>query len=431
MVGSYLPDCNECVMGRCRRCINVVRLGRKHDVHQCADNDRIEEPAFVNSSKRIKRHIGKVEEHKCLWMRGTVPRELLIDSEGPEIHEARIWESMNFVETSNRSGISYSDGTGGQADIVAAIRPVAFGLATFDVIYERRKLRATNISIIGGETPGGQTLPRAELFGAIILMTRVHNNVCARLGTDAAYVTEGARNRAILERGADGDLLGLFFQRLDLRQNDLQIQKVASHLERAGLHAVMGGYAELVDIIGNALADEAAERAVALLRPKQKAINAAKQTDQLANAICTRIGFIQARLCDLFGNAHIHEAPRCKEEEPLTDKAVIDKMVEDMRATGHVLERRLRGHNGNELKLHTMHDPSKSREGNRKAAVDEIRSKSGLFCVNAISVADKRISANVQSNMCLQRSLIKSSESNGNARSSTRNLHTINFLITY
>ena len=143
----------------------------------------------------------------------------------------------------------------------------------------------------------------------------------------------------------------------------------------------MGGYAELVDIIGNALADEAAELAVALIRPEQKGSTKAKQTDQLAKAICTRIGFIQARLWDLFGSAPIHEAPSCKDEEPMTDKAAIDKMVEDMRAKGHVLERRLRGRKGKELKLHTTHDPNKSREENRKAAVEEIRGQAGLYCV--------------------------------------------------
>ena len=65
----------------------------------------------------------------------------------------------------------------------------------------------------------------------------------------------------------------------------------------------------------------------------------------------------------------------------MTDKAALDNMVEDMRAKGHVLERRLRGCKGKELKLHTMHDPNKSREENRKAAVEEIRSQAGLYCV--------------------------------------------------
>ena len=110
MVGSYRFDCKEGVVGRCKRCTKVVRLGRKHDFYHCADNDLIDEPAFIKASKRIKRHVEKFDEHQCLWMRGMVPRELLKDFEGPEIHEARIWESTNFGETINRSGIGYAKG---------------------------------------------------------------------------------------------------------------------------------------------------------------------------------------------------------------------------------------------------------------------------------------------------------------------------------
>ena len=45
--------------------------------------------------------------------------------------------------------------------------------------------------------------------------------------------------------------------------------------------------------------------------------------------------------------------------------------------------------------------------------------------------ADKNVSANGQSNVCLRRSLTKSSESNGNARSNKRNLHSNHSLTTY
>ena len=44
LVGSYRPDGKEGTIGRCRRCTKVVRLGRRHDFYECADNERIEEP---------------------------------------------------------------------------------------------------------------------------------------------------------------------------------------------------------------------------------------------------------------------------------------------------------------------------------------------------------------------------------------------------
>ena len=59
---------------------------------------------------------------------------------------------------------------------------------------------------------------------------------------------------------------------MDLMTADVHMEKVASHIEGQAVDAVQWGYAELVDIIGNALADEAAELAVALIRPDQETI---------------------------------------------------------------------------------------------------------------------------------------------------------------
>ena len=60
---------------------------------------------------------------------------------GPTIIDARVWESEHFVATINRSGLGYSDGTGGQADIVTTLRPSAFGIATFLFLSSRKKIK--------------------------------------------------------------------------------------------------------------------------------------------------------------------------------------------------------------------------------------------------------------------------------------------------
>ena len=78
----------------------------------------------------------------------------------------------------------------------------------------------------------------------------------------------------------------------------------------------MSGFAELVDIIGNALADEAAELAVKLLRPAQGLNLEAKAIDELALCVCIRLGCIQARIWELFGNAPIHPAPEDDVDPP-------------------------------------------------------------------------------------------------------------------
>ena len=54
--------------------------------------------------------------------------------------------------------------------------------------------------------PGAQTVPRAELWGAIILMSRSHSNNATRMAIDAAYVVKGAFNEERLVKGKNGDL---------------------------------------------------------------------------------------------------------------------------------------------------------------------------------------------------------------------------------
>ena len=81
---------------------------------------------------------------------------------------------------------------------------------------------------------------------------------------------------------------------LDLRSGEVDLHKVSNHIEGVGQRAVTGGFAELVDIIGNCMADEVAELAVKLLRPPEAEISEAKRIDNMAFLICIRLGFIQA-----------------------------------------------------------------------------------------------------------------------------------------
>ena len=64
---------------------------------------------FVKASRRIRGLVKNFEAWNVMWLRGMVPRELLAEFEGPEIHNARIWQSEGFVRIVNRSGLGYSD----------------------------------------------------------------------------------------------------------------------------------------------------------------------------------------------------------------------------------------------------------------------------------------------------------------------------------
>ena len=90
------------------------------------------------------------------------------------------------------------------------IRPAAFGTATFRYRLDNDQLHFFDIQCLGGEVPGAQTVPRAETWGAIVLLTRINSNVIARLGIDASYVTQGVKKRIKLCKGKMA-IFGVFF----------------------------------------------------------------------------------------------------------------------------------------------------------------------------------------------------------------------------
>ena len=112
-----------------------------------------------------------------------------------EIHEAALWITSRFDEVLLESKLGYSDGTRGVGEVPLVIRPAAFGAATFNYAVKDGKPHFFDFQCIGGQVPGEQTVPRAETWAAIVLMTRLNSNAVARLGIDAAYVTLGAGNR--------------------------------------------------------------------------------------------------------------------------------------------------------------------------------------------------------------------------------------------
>ena len=114
--------------------------------------------------------------------------------------------SAKFDEIIATSKLGYSDGTGGAGTTPLCITPAAFGATTFMLDIVEGRPHFHSFQIIGGEVPGVQSVPRAETWAAIVLLTRIHANSVARLGIDASYVTNGICNRRKLSVGANGDL---------------------------------------------------------------------------------------------------------------------------------------------------------------------------------------------------------------------------------
>ena len=251
----------------------------------------------------------------CYWLRGLTPNRGKRNNE-VEIHEAITWSTPRFDEVLQASKLSYTDGTSGVGEVPIYIRPSAFGAVTFKYrTTDDGKPEIYDIQMLGGQVPGEQTVPRAETWAAIVLLTRVNANAVARVGIDAAYVVNGVQNRHKLVKGRNGDLWGLFFAILDLRIAESCFAKVASHIEDVGARAVETDFATICDVIGNALADEAADLAAKLMRPTPAKCKKIESEQSEAFLVCVRIRMVQARLWERTENAMTYELPEEAEQE--------------------------------------------------------------------------------------------------------------------
>ena len=135
----------------------------------------------------------------------------------------------------------------------------------------------------------------------------------------------------------------MFFALLDLRTAELGIAKVWSHIEGVADLAIKAGEAQLCDIIGNALADEAAAIAAKLLRPTPIACKSRESIHRLAFNICIRLAFSQAREWELLDDTRIYEAPPEFIETDTTIGTAFQKDNDELTESGHDLSIEWRG----------------------------------------------------------------------------------------
>ena len=91
----------------------------------------------------------------------------------------------------------------------------------------------------------------------------------------------------------------------------------------------------ICDIIGNALADEAASLAAKRLRPNQIECKEAETIHNLAFHICIRLAFTQARVWELTDGVRMYEAPLGLEEAGTSFENIFQGATEDLSAKGH------------------------------------------------------------------------------------------------
>ena len=97
--------------------------------------------------------------------RSFATRDWLPVSELAECNEVKMWESVDFSVCAKNHVLFASDGSGRSRKIPQSLRQVAFGVATFGMhIGNDTSFSLQQTGYLGGQVPGKQTVPRAELW---------------------------------------------------------------------------------------------------------------------------------------------------------------------------------------------------------------------------------------------------------------------------
>ena len=84
---------------------------------------------------------------------------------------------------------------------------------------------------MGGQVPGKQTVPRAELWAAIQVTAAADETIEIDIGIDASYVTKGVLNMDKLSCGNNGDLWSILARPVGGRLGRTLFHKIPSHTE--------------------------------------------------------------------------------------------------------------------------------------------------------------------------------------------------------
>jgi hypothetical protein len=112
------------------------------------------------------------------------------------------------------------------------------------------------VGVACSKTPGRATVPRAELWAAILAVRSASVGSTLAIHPDALYVHRGiiapADGKKRLESGRNGDLWTLLFSAVREKNVKLLSRRVSSHLDG---EMVLAGEVNITDFVGNLLAD--------------------------------------------------------------------------------------------------------------------------------------------------------------------------------
>ena len=323
----------------CVRCDQRTLATRKHELWECPGNKLINHTHMKESDHPVTLAHKFWDTDQVLFARGLLPRDWLPASELAECSEIRMWESSCFKVCASDNVLITSDGSRDSRETPKSVRQVAFGVATFSLQpLSDTSFKLLRTGFLGGHVPCRQTVARAELWGAIQILSRVDEK------SNAKYVTRGITHRGDLEQGPNVDLWSILFHLIDERSGVTDVIEVKSHLEDVGPSVITQNKIGFHHMLANSLADVVAEEAAKRLLPELNLERKAKKAERIGIGVAKRLALVQADKWAKRGAAgDIYELETLVVAEETRTRSAIEKMVNELAQQGHLLIRHNRG----------------------------------------------------------------------------------------
>ena len=146
---------------------------------------------------------------ECWWGRAILPAGLSAEPQRKTVDDVSTITTPGFAELMTTLRNAYTDGSGGPQWVPKSIKSMGSAVATLSLSNSPDKLTVRDVGISISAVPGRQTVPRAELWAAIMAAHAASTGQQIVLRIDAAYVVkglQGGHRQAALRIGPNGDL---------------------------------------------------------------------------------------------------------------------------------------------------------------------------------------------------------------------------------
>ena len=275
-------------------------------------------------------------KHECWWGRAILPAELMPAQPRKSIDDHTATSTPGFTELLMAQQVAYTDGSGGPKWTPKGIRNTGSAIATMRLTNEPSRIKVRGVGIATSSTPGRQTVPRAEVWAAIMAAHAATDGQCISLHADASYVVKGLQQvhkQEALRCGSNGDLWDTLLELIEAKHLTVTTYKVKSHAEVQVLLGDIDTEHYLGNLLADAGADAAAERAVDTLGARD-----ASQAESITFSVARRLAAIEAALWD--DKQHLVPEPptRARITTPTLTEAS-SNLGQSILAQGHKLHR--------------------------------------------------------------------------------------------